>query len=239
MTASAADIIFTKTSEGTSSGGVNSGVPISSTRNSFMPAITDSERLVGGSRIKKFCVFNNHATDDYTLPGVWVNAATGITDEIGLGLDDGDDDDTTQGNGSEFSGSAVVAVISDGSDTRDVTVVGLDGSGDPQTEVITLNGTSEVLGALTFSAVYGASVSATDGSRTVLVKQGTGGTTRFTIGPTFKASWVWLAANSQGAAIMLANLVAQTAYCFYWRQTWAAAVAGQRPDTSTLFAVDN
>jgi len=238
MTASSADIQFTKTAENVSAGGVNSGVLITSTKHNLLPAITDAERIAGGSRIKKYCIFNNHATDAYTLPGAWLVPATGVTDEIGLGYDDGDDDDSTQGNMTAFGAQAVVACISDAADTRTVTVTGLDASGDPQTEAIVLTGAVEVLGLLTFSALYAAKVSAT-GAQTVTLKQGTGGTTRGTIGPTFKNCWLWLAANSQGAAIMLANLAAQTAYCFWWRQTWAAGVAGQRPDTSTLYAIDN
>ena len=238
MTASAADIIFTKTSELTSAGGTNSGTPITSTKNSMMVAITDAERIAGGTRTMKFCVFNDHATDAWTLPGTWVVQATGITEVIGLGLDHADDDDAAQGNMTAFSGNAVVALVSNGADTRTVTVVGLTAGGAVQTEAIVLTGAAEVLGLLTFSAVYGASVSAT-GSQIVTLKVGTGGTTRGTIGATFKNCWLWVAANAQGSAIMLANLAAQTAYCFWWRQTWAPNIAGQRPDTSTLYTVDN
>ena len=104
MTASSADIQFTKTAENTSAGGVNSGVLITSTKHNLLPAITDAERIAGGSRIKKYCIFNNHATDAYTLPGAWLVPATGVTDEIGLGYDDGDDDDATQSKRSAVGG---------------------------------------------------------------------------------------------------------------------------------------
>lgn len=238
MTASAADIQFFKTSTGASEGGTKSGTLISSTKNSMWAAITDAERVAGGTRIKKYCVFNNHATDAYTLPGAWVSPATGITDEIGLGYDDGDDATTTQGNMTAFGANAVVALVSSTTDTRTVTVTGLDAAGDPQTEAIVLTSAVEKLGLLTFSAVYGAKVSAT-GAQTVTLKQGTGGTTRGTMGASTKACWLWIAANTQGAAIMLGNLAAQIAYGFWWRQTWAANVAGQRPDTSTLYVIDN
>src|SRR3989304_3280790 len=97
MTASSADIQFTKTPENPSAGGVNSGVLITSTNHTLLPAITDAERIAGGSRIKKYCIFNNHATDAYTLPGAWLVPAIGVTDEIGLGYDDGGDEDSTQG----------------------------------------------------------------------------------------------------------------------------------------------
>lgn len=238
MVASASDITFTKTSVGASAGGTNSGVVINSTKHSFWPAITDAERIAGGNRTKKYCIYNNHATDAYTLPGAWVVAATGITDEIGLGFDDGDDDDSPQGNMTAFGANAVVAVVSSAADTRTVTAYGLNAAGAAQSEVITLNGTTEVLGLLTFSKVYACRVSAT-GAQTVTIKQGAGGTTRGTIGATFKICWLWIAANTQGAAILTANLAALTAVCFWWRQTWAAGVAGQRPDTSTLSVVDS
>src|SRR3990167_2649734 len=137
-----------------------------------------------------------------------------------------------------FGANAVVALISDGADTRTVTVYGLDAAGDAQSEAIVLTGAVEVLGLLTFSSVYAAKVSAT-GAQVVTLKQGTGGTTRGTIGATYKVCWLWLAANTQGAAILTANLAAQTANCFWWRQVWAAGVAGQRPTTSTLNAGDS
>lgn len=238
MTASSTDITFTKTSVAGSAGGTNSGVVITSVKHNFWPAITDAERIAGGNRIKKYCVYNNHATDAYTLPGIWVVPATGITDEIGLGFDDGDDDDSPQGNMTAFGANAVVAVVSSAADTRTVTAYGLTVGGLAQSEVITLNGTTEAVGLLTFSKGYAVRVSAT-GAQTVTVRQGAGGTTRGTIGATSKICWLWLAANTQGAAILTANLVALTATCFWWRQTWAAGVAGQRPDTSTLFAIDN
>jgi hypothetical protein len=198
----------------------------------------DAERIAGGTRIKKYCVLNDHATDAYTLPGIWVSPATGITDEIGLGYDDGDDATSTQGNMTAFGANAVVALISSTTDTRTVTVTGLDAAGAPQTEAIVLTSAVEVLGLLTFSKVYGAKLSAT-GAQTVTLKQGTGGTTRGTMGASTKCCWLWIAANTQGAAIMLAILAAQTAYAFWWRQTWAANVAGQRPNTSTLYTIDN
>lgn len=238
MTASSADITFTKTTVAGSAGGTNSGTVITSTLHNLWPAITDVERTAGGTRTKKYCIYNNHATDAYTLPGAWVVAATGITDEIGLGFDDGDDDDAAQGNMTAFGANAVVAVVSSTADTRTATAYGLTAGGLAQSEALVLNGTTEVVGALTFSKVYAVRLSAT-GAQTVTVRQGAGGTTRGTIAATFKICWLWLAANTQGAAILTANLAALTATCYWWRQTWAAGVAGQRPDTSTLYAIDN
>lgn len=81
----------------------------------------------------------------------------------------------------QFSANAVVAVISDGADTRTVTVTGRLTTGAIATEVITLNGAVEVLGTNTYERVLKAVLSASSGTRTVLLKQGTGGTTRSTL----------------------------------------------------------
>src|SRR3970040_3079142 len=105
MPASSPDIQVSKTAGNTPAGGGNSGVLITSTKHNLLPAIADAERIAGGSRIKKYCIFNEHATHAYTLPGAWLVAATGVTDEICLGYDDGGDDDSTQGTITAFGGS--------------------------------------------------------------------------------------------------------------------------------------
>lgn len=82
----------------------------------------------------------------------------------------------------QFSGNAVAAVISDGADTRTITITGRLTTGAIDTEVLTLNGAVEVVGAKTWERILKAVASGTSGSRTALVKQGSGGTTRGTIG---------------------------------------------------------
>lgn len=67
------------------------------------------------------------------------------------------------GDYTTFPAAAVVHVSSSavGDTTQSVTVVGLDAAGSPQTEVIALNGTTEVAGVLSFSAINSASLDAT------------------------------------------------------------------------------
>jgi hypothetical protein len=102
----------------------------------------------------------------------------------------------------QFSANAVAAVVSDGADTRTVTITGRLASGVVDTEVLTLNGTTEVVGAKTWERVLSAVASATSGTRTITVRQGTGGTTRATITPnetTRHIAFQQAASSSSGA----------------------------------------
>ena len=82
----------------------------------------------------------------------------------------------------QFSANAVAAAVSDGTDVRTVTVYGRNAAGALVNEVLTLTNAVEVVGAVTFERILRVVASATSGTRTVLVKQGSGGTTRATIG---------------------------------------------------------
>jgi hypothetical protein len=82
----------------------------------------------------------------------------------------------------QLTANAVAAVVSDGADTRTVTVTGRLASGVIDNEVLTLNGTTEVVGAKTWERILTIVLSGTSGTRTVTVKQGAGGATRATIG---------------------------------------------------------
>lgn len=88
---------------------------------------------------------------------------------------------TTRPTLDQFSANAVAAVVSDGADTRTVTVTGRLTTGAVDTEVLTLNGTTEVVGAKTWERVLSIVASATSGTRIVTFRQGSGGTTRATI----------------------------------------------------------
>ena len=84
----------------------------------------------------------------------------------------------------QFTSNAVVAVISDGADTRTVTVEGrLAVGGAVDTEVITLTGTTEAVGAKAWERILKLTLSATYASRVVTVRQGPGGGTRHSLNP--------------------------------------------------------
>ncbi len=101
------------------------------------------------------------------------------TDDVGTAggaIDTASRPDLTQ-----WSANAVAAVVSDGADTRTVTVTGRLATGVLDTEVLVLNGTTEVVGAKTWERVLSLVASATSATRTVSVRQGSGGAVRATI----------------------------------------------------------
>jgi hypothetical protein len=241
MSVGNADIEFQTSSNGASIGGTRSGALVSNAKGAFWADIADVDRVAGGSQTKKWFVYNDHGTDALISPSVWVSfEPTYCTEEIGLGFDDTDDDDaTTQGNMTAWSANAVAAVLSDGSDTRTVTVYGLDAAGDPVSENIVLNGTSEVVGSQVFSVVYAAKASATDVTNTVTVRQGSGGTTRGTIEPSVISCFLWLNPLVQGDGIRLDDLPAASSYGFWDRITWPASTPGVRPNNSIIAVQEN
>jgi hypothetical protein len=83
----------------------------------------------------------------------------------------------------QWAAPNIAQVVSDGADTRTVTITGRLATGVVDTEVLTLNGTTPVSGAKTWERVQSAVASATSGTRTVLVKEAAAGTTRATILP--------------------------------------------------------
>lgn len=89
---------------------------------------------------------------------------------------------TTKPTLDQFTSNAIAQVVSDGADTRTVTVTGRLATGVVDTEVLTLNGTTPVSGAKTWERLLSVVLSATSGTRTVQVKQGAGGTVRATVG---------------------------------------------------------
>lgn len=100
-----------------------------------------------------------------------------------------DTSDDTRPAITQLTANSVIAAVSDGVDTRQLTIDGLDAGGAPQSEILTLNGTTEVVGLLTFSQIHLCTLSAADGARTVTVRQGAGGATRATLGPNVTATW--------------------------------------------------
>lgn len=235
MAVSAADVVWYKASAGASDGGSKSATPVTSTKGDFWPNVSDAERTAGGTRIKKSFLTNEHATDSLLAPVVWISVVpTNMTEEIGLGFDDADDDANTQGNMTALGANALIALVSSGADTRTATIIGLDASGNPQQETVTLNGTTEVVSVGTYSAVYAIHLSAESATLTVTAKQGAGGTTIGTIGPNVEACWLWIAATSKASGLKLADLIAGASYGFWHRQTWAAGVPAVRPDESRI-----
>ncbi len=85
----------------------------------------------------------------------------------------------------QFTGNAVVAMVSSGADSRPITVTGRLVTGVLTQENVQTNGTNEVLSVNTYERVLSVIATAVSGT-TVSVKQGSGGTVRGTIPATEK-----------------------------------------------------
>ena len=70
-------------------------------------------------------------------------------------------------------GATVTVSSSDAADTRAVTLYGTDTGDDPQTETLTLNGTTDVVGTKTWNRVFGASLPSVLAGATVTIEEST------------------------------------------------------------------
>lgn len=219
-------------------GAITATEVVDNTDNNLFSDITGDEAAAGGTEYRKAFRKNTHGTLTWQNVVTWLQSQpTNAALSFGFGIDHADDADGAQGNMSAFSANAVVAVVSDGADTRQVTVVGEDASGNRQQEVLTLNGTTEVVGSLTFSKLYGAYVASLSASRIVTIRQGSGGTTRGTIGINKKISFIWYGRRysggspvdaeggnmaSKAAGMEHGNIAAGANFGLWYRLTWPA-----------------
>jgi len=223
------DLGWYLSSSGASEGGAKSATPIvDAVDNNVFSDVSSPSRIAGGTEYRKIFLANEHGTDTYAAHSIWiVIPPTHGTGYIALGFDDAADDEETGGNLVAFAGAAKVALVSDGADSRSVDIIGLVG-GVPTLETVVLTGTSEVLSAATFDAggvfALHTTVSA---SRVVTVKEGTGGTTRGTIGIGTVNCFLWITAASKSAGLRLPALAAGLADGVWLKTVWAAdAIAG-------------
>ncbi|MGB9730016.1 MAG: hypothetical protein ACPL1B_09150 [Thermoprotei archaeon] len=162
------------------------------TKNNLFPDVTAAQAQNGVTIYKKFFRKNTSTTETwFNVVNFILKQPTNSALSIGIGINDANDNDYNQGNMVAMSANAQIALVSSGTDTRTVTLVGLNTSGNPLTETVTLNGTTEVLSTNTFSKLYFAKASATDTANTITIKQGSGGTTIGTIGPNKIISFLW------------------------------------------------
>jgi hypothetical protein len=94
----------------------------------------------------------------------------------------------------QMTANAQLALVSSGSDTRQVTITGRKTDGTYTSETVTLNGTTEVLTTNTYERLLRAEASATHASNTITIRQGSGGSTLATIPP-----------NERGVTAMFIN----------------------------------
>jgi hypothetical protein len=223
---------------------------VDNTDNNLFSDITGDEAAAGGTEYRKAFRKNTHGTLDWQNVVTWLQSQpTNAALSFGFGINHADDADGAQGNMSAFSANAVVAVVSDGADTRQITIVGEDASGNRQQEILTLNGTTEVVGALTFSKLYGAYAASLSGSRIVTIRQGSGGTTRGTIGVNKKISFIWYGRRysggspvdaeggnmaSKAAGMEHGNIAAGANFGIWYRLTWPAGAGAVTANSSQV-----
>jgi hypothetical protein len=224
------DLHFYLSATGASEGGAVSATPIvDAVDNNVFSDVSSSSRIAGGTEYRKIFMSNEHATDTYAAHSIWISTAPShCTGYVGLGFDDADDDESTGGNLVAWSAGAKVALVSDAADTRSVDVYGLVGT-TPTKETMTLNGAAEVLSTATFAAVF-ALHTTVSGSRTVTVKQGTGGTTRGTIGIGATNCFLWLTAASKSAGLRLPALSAGATEGIWEKAVWVAGAVASAQD---------
>jgi len=169
-------------------------------------------------------------------------------DLIALGsLNRPEDDVTTSGGAidtthrpvfTQFAATDVVEALSDGADVRTLTVTGRLATGAIDTEAIVLTGAAPVAGVKSFERILKLEMSATDGARTVSVREGVSGPVRATIVP-----------NEQDRSIMFISSASEIGATlrfekFFWKNTHATLALTTAtvdltadPDTNFRFAV--
>lgn len=178
------------------------GTPVSS-KNALLPDVTAQQANDGLTIFRKFFRRNTNTIVPWVAVRAWVPIQlTNSAISIGLGINHADDNNGDRGNMTALSANSVIAVVSDGADTRVVTLIGENAAGVAQTQTLTLNGTTEVVGGLTFARLYSASVPSTDASRTITIRQGAGGATRGTIGINARNCFLWFGRRASGGVIV-------------------------------------
>lgn len=238
MTLSNADLVWYRSLTGDSEGGAISGVAITTAvDNNLFPDLNSADLLAGGTRYRKIYVANNSGSDTWLEPVIWNSVApSNMTETIGLGSDSSDDTNAAGGALTQWSANAILQALSDGADTRTLTIHGLNSLGVPTTEDIVLNGTTPVNSTTTWSIIYGVYASALSGSRTVTVKQAAAGTVRGTIPTSLVSLWVWVTASTKTNGIHHVDVGAGTNIPIWRRQVWIAGASGVRPNDDRIKA---
>ena len=83
----------------------------------------------------------------------------------------------------QLTANSAVDIVSDGADTRNVTITGRDSTGAIVQETHALNGTTLVAGTQVFERVLSAVIASTSGTRTITLTQHSSSATIGTIGP--------------------------------------------------------
>jgi hypothetical protein len=154
---------------------------------------------------------------------------------LGLGFNVTEDDDAIQGNMSPLSSNSVIALVSDGLDSRAVTIYGLDADSNPTVEIVEMTDDDEVVGLQTFSKVWAVHAEAVDAARTIEVRKGAAGEVLGSIPPNVVSCWLWVAnPDAKAEGIALPDLAPGDSYGMWLRLSWSAAIDPVRPNNMTF-----
>lgn len=233
------DLEMYKSNNTDSTGGTISATPITdSVVNNLFDDVSSAEAAAGSTEYRKIFFKNKHASLTLLNTVFWRSQDTDSSDdEIFLGLGTANDDDGSSIL-SSFTGAARVALISDGIDVRNVTIVGLV-SGVRTVEVVALNSTSEVLSTNTFDAggVYLIYPASADASRIITIKQGSGGATKGTIVQNRLSCICYFNVSSKPTGLLLGS-IANGASQGLWLKRVVSSSAGARTNNTGIIKVE-
>lgn len=237
MAITSSDLEYYKSNGTNSTGGTITATAITdNTLNNLFDDVTADESDAGATEYRKVFVKNNHGTLTWQSVVFWRSSDTLSTDdEISLGIGSASDDDGSN-ELTAFGANAVVSLESDGADTRNVTLVGEDAAGARQTETVALTGTTPVLSSGTFSKLYLVYPASSDASRTITIKQGSGGTTRGTIAPNKLSAILYQNPTTKAAGFELGNIAAAGSYGLWLKRVVTAGAAAYTSNSGTIKA---
>jgi hypothetical protein len=227
---------YLSSGSGSAGGAISGSAVVSGVPNNVWPDVNEAQRVAGIITYRKTFWKNTDPTLDVAQPVMYVAVEpTNAGLVLGLGIDSVDDADPAQGNMLALTSAEMLYLEADGADTRVVTIYGMsnDGTPVPLVETVVLNGTTPVPTVNTYSKAWAAFAASTN-SNTVLIRQGSGGSLRGTIGAGKKGCWLWVDASSKGAGIALPDLAPNQSYGMWRRLTVSPGADPVRPDTLTV-----
>ena len=231
------DILLHVSSIAGSTGGSMSGSTVTSgVANNVFADISDEERQAGGEMYRKVFWKNHNNSSPLIEPVVFTpTLPDSAVISIGLGVDKSDDSEPLQGNMTALTATSLIELVSDGTDTRVASIWGVNGSGDPVEDQVTLNGTTPVLSAVTFSKVWAVEMEAIDALRVVEIRQGASGPVRGSIPVNELISFLWIVEpDDKASGMVMPDLGAGQSYGVWMRLAWPPDADPVRPNSVTL-----
>jgi len=191
------------------------------------PDLSPSQVAAGGVDYAKTFRKNTDALLTWVGVRTWIRAQpAGATLALGIGISSTDDQDPAQGNMTPFLTATYAALVSDGADTRNATLLGENATGSYTVEVVTLTGATPVLSLTQWNRLYAMQLASTDASRTVTVGEGSIPPARGTIPPNRITCWLWRSDLTSSLIALQHGDIAATGYFGLWaKRTWLAGVA--------------